>query len=595
VSGFVRVNQVGYPSRCPKQAFAMLARPTGPLGFEVRRVRDGRVAFRGVTGRANGAFNSQWPAVYPLSFDGLRTPGRYVIALGALRSPPFRVGRGAPLYRSLAANAVSYLQSQRDGAHVIPGPLGRRPAHLHDRSAAVYVPPLRPTGGRRDASGGWFDAGDYLKFVQTSSFDDSLLLFALREYPGALPVDRVRAEARFGTDWLLRMWDGRRGVLYHQVGLGDGNGRTLLGDHDLWRLPQKDDGLPAGPGAPTRLLANRPVFAANAPGQRVSPNLAGRMAAAFALCAQDFAGSDPAYARRCVLAGRQVFAAADTSPRGPLVTATPHAYYPETEWRDDMALGAIELYLATKDKRYLPLAGHWADAYSSSRSSGADSLNLYDVSALADFELARVMRSSDYRALQRHPRNGVDLPTDPNSLIKDLRDSLDLGARLGAANPFGLSDVATNVDTVPHALGYAIQARLLDSLTRRTDYERLAETQLDWVLGANPWGSSFVVGAGSTFPHCLAHQAANLSGSLTGHGAILRGATVDGPTSLANAAVLGAPDGFRRCPPDGQDPFAQLRGRDTAYRDDVRSTYSSEPGNDYAMLALVAFAQQAQR
>ena len=39
-------------------------------------------------------------------------------------------------------------------------------------------------------------------------------------------------------------------------------------------------------------------------------------------------------------------------------------------------------------------------------------------------------------------------------------------------------------------------------------------TQRNWVLGDNAWGSSFIVGAGSTFPYCMQHQVANLAGSL---------------------------------------------------------------------------------
>jgi hypothetical protein len=30
------------------------------------------------------------------------------------------------------------------------------------------------------------------------------------------------------------------------------------------------------------------------------------------------------------------------------------------------------------------------------------------------------------------------------------------------------------------------------------------------ILGANAWGSSFIVGDGRTFPRCLQHQVANL-------------------------------------------------------------------------------------
>ena len=38
------------------------------------------------------------------------------------------------------------------------------------------------TGGPIDVSGGYFDAGDYLKFVQTTSFVVNLMGVALRDY-----------------------------------------------------------------------------------------------------------------------------------------------------------------------------------------------------------------------------------------------------------------------------------------------------------------------------------------------------------------------------------------------------------------------------
>ncbi len=38
------------------------------------------------------------------------------------------------------------------------------------------------------------------------------------------------------------MWDDTKGVLYFQVGIGDGNNK-ILGDHDTWRLPEADDKL----------------------------------------------------------------------------------------------------------------------------------------------------------------------------------------------------------------------------------------------------------------------------------------------------------------------------------------------------------------
>lgn len=536
-----------------------------------------------------------------IDFSRLRIPGTYRLRVGSSMSPPFLIGSRATVYGPLASRAVLFLEAQRDGAAVIAGPLGRRPAHASDSSARVYEPPryragelagpLRPTGTTVDVSGGWFDAGDYLKFGGTASFTDVMLLFTLREYGAKLPgADALMREARFGTDWLLKTWDKKRRVLYEQVGIGDGNGNSVLGDHDVWRLPQRDDGYHT---RSLRFLAHRPVFAANKPGAPVSPNLAGREAAAFALCAQVFRTSDPAYAHRCLLAGQTLYAAAAKSWRGPLAGSEPSSYYAEPGWRDDMELAAIELYLATLYIRtpdllhrepydYLEPASSWADKYMSSRGAGQDSLNLYDVAPVAHYDLYRVMVATG---------NKTDLYTNASDLLADLRDQLRLAARLARTGPLGLADPATPEDTVAHALGYAVEARLYAAIGGGRAYESLAEQQLGWVLGANPWGSSFVVGAGSVFPHCLAHQVANLSGSLTGAPPILEGAVVDGPTGGSYVGSLGAPDGYRHCSARAA-AFASFNGRGFRYLDDVRSPSTSEPADDFVALSLLAFAQE---
>jgi endoglucanase len=607
-----RFDQLGYPRLAPKRVLVMTPRPLARRRFLVLDAA-GRVV---LTGAATGPV--RWNAhelVYALAFSRLRTPGRYTLRLDGARSPALRIAANARLYGPLTAHAVLFLKTQRDGPEALPGgPLPRVPAHLLDSSAAVYAPPayqgdellqpLVPSGERIDASGGWFDAGDYLKFVETASFTDLSLLFALRTYPQGL-ADRegVQREARFGTDWLLKMYNPATRVLYYQVGIGNGNGRTILGDHDLWRLPQADERHLPAPGSPTWYETHRPVFAANAPGAPISPNLAGRVAAAFALCAQDFAGSDPSYAHQCLLDGQRIYDQADTDPSGELTTTSPYAYYNETEWRDDLELGATELYLATRRAiddgtaaglphtsliYYLAAAGTWANAYIEAPASGEDSLNLYDVSTLADYDLIGILREPSAQALLA-ANPSVPVPTDIAALLEDRSDQLNLGERLARSEPFGMANPATNLDTVAHALGYTVQATMYDRLAHTSAFAAFAQQQLDWVLGANAWGSSFVVGAGSVYPHCLASQIPNLEGSLDGHGAILLGATVEGPTAPGELRGLELPEGARRC---STGRFAGLAGHSLAYIDDVRSFATSEPTDDLAALTLLAAAQQ---
>lgn len=606
-----RVNQVGYVIGCPKLAFVMTHRVSASRAFSVLD-SGGRVVLRG---RASPA--KRWNARYvvqALDFSAVRTPGVYVLRFAGAASPPLRIGGASTLYRPLVGAALGFLQSQRDGAGVIAGAMHRQPSHLDDASASVYAIPRynaagllvgqpRATGSVADVEGGWFDSGDYLKFAATASFTDSVLLFTARQFPSEVPdLGALLAEARYGTNWLERMWDPQTRVLYFQVGIGDGNDSTVLGDHDIWRLPQADDRSALSPRDPAYLAAHRPVFAANAPGRPISPNLAGGVAAAFGLCAQDFAASDPTYAAGCLRDGQEIYDQANLSPSGGLTTSVPFDYYPEHEWRADMEFAAVELYLATARlgptvtglphptaDYFLVAAAALANDYMQESNGGEESFTLYDVSTLADYDLVRALETP---AAQPLLQAGLD--TDVPTVMSDRRDQLSLATRLAAQNPFQEANPATNQDSVAHALGYVTESALYDELAGRPTFRALGQAQLDWALGANAWGSSFMVGAGSVFPHCLANQIPNLSGSLTGSGAILAGATVDGPIAADAVAGLSSISGSRRCPAAGaSDPFAAQDGDGMAYRDDVRSSSTSEASDDVAALALLAAAAES--
>src|SRR4030095_13862205 len=94
------------------------------------------------------------------------------------------------------------------------------------------------------------------------------------------------------------------------------------------------------------------------------------------------------------------------------------------------------------------------------------------------------------------------------------------------------------------------------------------------ILGANGWGTSFIVGDGSTFPHCMQHQVTNIARALGGSAPILEGAAVEGPNGTLFSGSL---TGMRPCPPDGVDTFALFNGKTAKYRDDVQCFSTVEP------------------
>lgn len=611
----VRVNQVGFAPGAAKSAIAMTRAPLRTRTFRVLDSQ-GHTVLKGIAGRDGGRWNRPWAHTYLLNISAVRTTGVYVVALGTpgrgVRSPAF--GVGVSDYATLAARAVSFLREQRDGTEVDSSLLARMPAHLEDAHASVYRTPaykgevlsgaLRPAGGAPvNVSGGWADAGDYLKFVETASFVEDLLLYTLRQHPTALGAaePQLMAEARYGLSWLGRMWSQQTGTLLYQVGIGSGNGR-IEGDHDVrWRLPQHDGTLKVTPGRGAYYVRYRPVFADGAGGRPISPNLAGRMAAAFGLCAQLFKDSDRTYAHQCLLWGQTIFDRADTHPRS-LVTTTPRDYYPEQEWQDDMELGAAELFRATAtttDLAGLPhpdplhwfgLADHWAQEYMTSPLAGTDTLNLYDVGALAHLELTEDRSYAPAKAV-------AAMQTKRATALEDLHDQLAAAQRFAARDPFGIGYHYSDNDTVAHLLGLFIEGHIYDQIAGNHLYEGFAQRQLDAVLGRNPWGASFVVGAGSRFPKCLHHQVANLVGSLDGRAPLLLGAAVPGPVDVHQLSGLSAAEGYRPCPAGGDHGaggYAQFNGRGAGYADNVLADVSNEPSDDLAALALLAFASETQ-
>ncbi len=591
----VRVDQVGYPTTGTKWAYVMSTTPCAGIPFDVL---DGTTsAFTGHAGRDRGTWNSTYGHVCRLDFTSLSTAGRYTIGAAGATSPGFRVDPASHLYAPLVAHAVHFFQAQRDGAGVIRSVLQRRPSHLNDRHAAVYSIPhyrgetlvgdLHPTGQHANVAGGWFDAGDYLKFTGTTSFTVGVMLTALRDHPSLFRHGgpALRAEARHGIGWLMKMYDDRQRVVYYQVGIGNGNAK-ILSDHDLWRLPQRDDAMK---GHARRYIAHRPVFAAGPPGTKVAPSLAGRLAAAFGLCAQLWPHST--LGSKCLRDGVHVFGLARTSHVGVQVTASPVDYYQESQWRDDLEWGATELARARAQapagstqpitRHFVTQAAFWANAYRHSRGDGGETFNLYDVSGLAHADLIQVLRHS--------PRGSAGLPIGVPGLLADLRNQLDSRATQSRRNPFGFG--AYQWDPTPHAFGLVSEALSYDHLTGTNRYAALASSQLDWALGDNAWGSSFVVGAGSMFPHCMQHVVANLVGSTDGTRPLLTGATVDGPSDY-----IPGPGFFGNavtCPASGGNPFKAFDQASWRYVDRVSSWATVEPSLDYTVLSMLAFVNLA--
>lgn len=606
---FVRVDQAGYPALGPKRAYVMASFSEKGAPYAVK-TESGATVATGTIGDSTGSWSGSFPDVHAIDFDAVSAPGRYVVTVGGAApasSPTFAIGEASSLYGAPLANGLSFYENQRDGPEFIPSALRTAPSHLNDANAMTYETPkvngngafkddLRPLGVRIDAAGGWWDAGDYLKFLQTTGYTVAVMESGIRDFPAQLGAGARASdftnEARFGVEWMLRMWDEETATLYYQVGIGEGS-KAILGDHDIWRLPQADDTW-GGSDPAARYIRERPVFRAGPPGSPISPNLAGRDAAAFGLCFQLFHVTRPALAGRCLKAGERIFALAATARKGKLLTAIPFGFYPEKQWRDDLELGASELALALLDAApgelpaglprtepafYLSEGARWAREYVKKGKSTADTLNLYDVSGLAHYDLIRAIRAAG-------DPSGLD--ETEASLLGALRGELEGAAAQAGKDPFGFGFPWAQADTASHGDGLAAMAAEYDWLSGTSGF---AADQIRWlgnVLGANAWGVSLIVGDGSNWVRCPSHQVANLLGSLDSSPPILAGAVVEGPSDEPSSGEV---EGMWPCPAGGGDGgYGRFNGSGSVFADNAQSYTTTEPAIDLAASSLLAFA-----
>ena len=389
---FVRVSQVGYEvGNTPTRAYLMSAVANTDSIFNVCDAR-GHIAYSAHVGEHLGTWSNSKQLVYQVYALDFLVPGGFSYTIhvsGGLSatSPRFAVDRPSVLYPGLLLNTLFFYETQRDGPDFIRNALRTAPGHLKDANATQFLtpaldandeinqvppaPPLTPaTLPTLDASGGWWDAGDYEKYVETISYTVALMEIGIRDFPAQMgdraplhppvppnavsyagasrpgaPVssDFRAPRARFGIEWLLRMWNSSSKHLAYQVDntqdwnfYGEGYpassagscGGTyafaLLSRYRVRHLDAPSSGLAAdtfqqsGDPMPcdpytTIYICNRPVYTDVPTPPSISPNLAGRLAAAFAVCSQLNRYDSPTRAARCLLAAKETFALANTT------------------------------------------------------------------------------------------------------------------------------------------------------------------------------------------------------------------------------------------------------------------------------------------
>lgn len=512
---FIRVNQLGFRPGDHKEATILARRNLSGAPFTLRSgvtsVYTGRI------GESRGRYG-QFPLTYAIDFTRLRTPGRYTIQIQDQESVSFAIGDA--LYDGLADSLLLFFRVQRCGDH---SPLLHEPCHLHDATGIVDA---RGTIRKNlDAEGGWHDAGDYVKFLNTTAFATYTMLFAYEFDPQAFDVDRdtngtpaILREARVGLDWILKacLQDGK---LITQV--------QDLRDHDQgWRLPE-DDGL----------VLDRPAFLG------IGKNLIGIVSATLATASAIWRPHDPRFADKCLTKAEDLYSRRSDVPD---IDVSGTGMYRDNHFLGKLALGAIELYRATGNPRYLPQA----KAYASS--AGADFWWSWgDVNAYADYRLASIDRR----------------------FAQFLRQNLLSARSVSNRNVFGEA-VPGNWGSTHAMLGMALQAILWKQLFGGETFDTLAQRQCDYILGRNPWGVCFMANTGANPARHFHSQVAYFRNGYL-------------PGGLAGGPVTAATMRQYSIPLEHEDRYAEFQSDVAVYHDDRMDYVTNEPTIAAAATAIV--------
>jgi endoglucanase len=225
----IKVNQVGFLPASQKLAVV----PAGSAsGFAVVDAASGKQVFEGALG-AGAVWDLSGESVRLADFSGLRTPGKYRISVAGLPdSAPFSIGADA--YRELDAAAIRSYYLARAGTA-----LPARYAGVHARAAghpdtevivhASAASPRRPAGTVISSPNGWYDAGDYNKYVVNSGITTYTMLAAYEHFPAwfdklqvGLPesgngLPDILNEALWNIEWMASMQDPDDGGVYHKL------------------------------------------------------------------------------------------------------------------------------------------------------------------------------------------------------------------------------------------------------------------------------------------------------------------------------------------------------------------------------------------
>ena len=566
----IRVNLIGYEASHPKKALILSKMPINDAWFIFQENGEKVKEIKPILLR--GENWAPFDYYYEGNFTDIKTHGTYFLSNNnqTLRSEKFLIGNYPPIHESV----VGFMQTQRCGFN----PFTNEVCHPLDGKSFYGN---RPDSSYVDATGGWHDAGDQLKYLITGSNATARMLMAYQWNPSVfedkvndlgLPqpngIADVLDEARWGLDWIHKLHPSRE-ELIHQVA----DDRDHLG----FKMPH-EDAANYGWGK----NKYRPAYFANGKPQGLGKyksestgvsNVAGRSAAALALGYQvfkDIPGYLP-FAAQCLQDAIELFEMGKKREGFQQGNSYGAPYrYNERTWADDMEWGAAALFKATGDKNYLNDALHYADLIGFT--------SWMEMDSAAHYEMYPYVNMGHYALWQV-----VDDKIIRNKLADYYEHNLLKIQERADKNAYGVGHLfiwcSNNL-----AAAVATQALLYEQMTGDVQFRPLLQNHLNWLFGLNPWGTSMITGipANGEFPLDVHMPFWILNKQ------VVPGSLVDGPLwSSIHDKMLA----IRLNEPD---EFAHLQPDHIKYWDDFADYSTNEPtmdGSADLILLLAHFAK----
>lgn len=460
---------------------------------------------------------------YEIDFSKFKETGNYKIKIGDIESFDFKIDE--KIFNPVRDSLSLFFKVQRCGP---TNPILHKPCHLSD---AAYLIGYKDSLSR-DLTGGWHDAGDYVKFLKTTSYTTYLLLFSYEFDNEKFDFDLdgnnvpdILEESRVGLDWLMRAnIDNQKFVIQVQ-------NET---DHSIgWRMPEDDS-----------LQFNRPGYVS------ISKNSIGYYSAVMALASRIWKESflDNEFSSKCLELAINFYNLKDNAPDFDSIYSN---HYPDNDFNGKLALAAIELFITTGKKNFFD------DAVKYGNLAGADYWwSVGQINSLAHYKIAKF--NPEFANYIYQNLNAAKTNADKNLF------------HLGLDFSWGTTNCL---------LGVSFQSILYKKLTGSNLFDSLNIFQRDFVLGKNVWGVSFIYNIGKKFPKHLHSQIAFFNNGY------LPGGLAAGP---APYSILKTKEILR----DNFD-YDRFNSDEIKYYDDYKDFITNEPtiaGNATALFVFGYFS-----